>query len=393
MSCSRSHHGTNLARAVMCVVVLAGALLAPAPARAELLAYEGFAYDPGDLGTLNGGTGWSAAWARNGAGTASVVADSLTYTDTAGNALAVTGNHGFVSGQTANGDAHRDLAMRGDVDATTTWWSFIGQRLVPHATADENLIRASSLQIRNTVNTTPSVERLAVGKGTTGAPTVQQNWGMLHTGNAANSAVTSDPILEQAFLVVRIDHVGDVAVADNAWLWVNPRLDQTPDVSLADAALTGATTPASIDFSFNRIRAFAGNTNATGPYADFEFDEIRIGTAFADVAPIAGGGMDDADFDGDDDVDGNDLMRWQRGVGLTGQTTNANGDANGDGTVNGADLGVWKTQFGPGAVGAVTAIPEPATSALAGALAAVSSALATSRRGRPRRSPRGPSRA
>jgi hypothetical protein len=72
--------------------------------------------------------------------------------------------------------------------------------------------------------------------------------------------------------------------------------------------------------------------------------------------------VDDADFDGDGDVDGRDFLIWQRGVGVG--TTLAQGDANGSGSVNGADLAIWKTQFGQAAVGAAGAIPEPGSAVL-----------------------------
>jgi hypothetical protein len=79
-------------------------------------------------------------------------------------------------------------------------------------------------------------------------------------------------------------------------------------------------------------------------------------------------GGDNADFNGDNVVDGNDFLAWQRNMG-TG-TTKVQGDANGNGVVDAADLAIWKTQFGtnpntPPAVGAVAAIPEPATAGLA----------------------------
>jgi hypothetical protein len=83
-------------------------------------------------------------------------------------------------------------------------------------------------------------------------------------------------------------------------------------------------------------------------------DVVLIGLSSETVA------VDDADFDNDSDVDGNDFLIWQRGVGVG--TTNAAGDANGNSVVDGADLAVWKTQFGPGApaAGAIGAVPEPA---------------------------------
>ncbi|BBO35810.1 dockerin type I domain-containing protein [Lacipirellula parvula] len=75
--------------------------------------------------------------------------------------------------------------------------------------------------------------------------------------------------------------------------------------------------------------------------------------------------VDDADFNNDGTVDGKDFLIWQRGFGSG--TNNGTGDANGNGAVDAADLTIWKSQFGgpaPG-VAAVSAIPEPATMALA----------------------------
>lgn len=70
-----------------------------------------------------------------------------------------------------------------------------------------------------------------------------------------------------------------------------------------------------------------------------------------------------ADFNGDDVVDGNDFLIWQRGFGNAGGLPQ--GDANGDNVVNGDDLVVWKDQFGmPAAAIATAAVPEPASLAL-----------------------------
>lgn len=73
-----------------------------------------------------------------------------------------------------------------------------------------------------------------------------------------------------------------------------------------------------------------------------------------------------ADFDLDNDVDGNDFLVWQRGVGLSENATRQQGDANGDGRVDGADLAILQTQFGLSpAVAAASAVPEPAGICLA----------------------------
>jgi hypothetical protein len=79
-----------------------------------------------------------------------------------------------------------------------------------------------------------------------------------------------------------------------------------------------------------------------------------------------------ADFDADNDVDGADFLIWQRGLGLTGQTNNDNGDADGNGVVDNLDLDVWTNEFGGSAatVAAVGAVPEPGSLPLLAAGAA-----------------------
>ena len=64
-----------------------------------------------------------------------------------------------------------------------------------------------------------------------------------------------------------------------------------------------------------------------------------------DEAPMLTG---NADFDGNSFVDGHDFLIWQRGLGLTGQTNNNQGDADANTVVNGADLTIWKDQFSLG---------------------------------------------
>lgn len=72
---------------------------------------------------------------------------------------------------------------------------------------------------------------------------------------------------------------------------------------------------------------------------------------------------DDADFDGDGDVDGADFLTWQRGVGTNVGAQFGNGDANRDGAINGLDLDIWKGMFGASSV-AASPVPEPSAVAL-----------------------------
>src|SRR5262245_49243757 len=57
-------------------------------------------------------------------------------------------------------------------------------------------------------------------------------------------------------------------------------------------------------------------------------------------------GVDVADFDADADIDGVDLLMWQRGIGRNGQFISPYGDADRNGFVNNDDYSFWKTQFG-----------------------------------------------
>ncbi len=86
-----------------------------------------------------------------------------------------------------------------------------------------------------------------------------------------------------------------------------------------------------------------------------------------------------ADFDGDGDVDGDDLTRWRGGFG-TG-TLRSQGNADGDLDVDGNDLLVWQRSVGwRTSPPPSTAVPEP-TSCLLLAVA-MASACARTRRGR-----------
>jgi hypothetical protein len=116
--------------------------------------------------------------------------------------------------------------------------------------------------------------------------------------------------------------------------------------------------------------------NGITDWSDAIIDEVRL-TDVA-LAPnqflfLAGGGGEDADFDNDGDVDGQDALIWQRGLGAG---SNATGDANGDAAVNGDDLAIWRNQFGSSAV---AAIPEPTAALL---LVSAATLVGAARRGR-----------
>jgi hypothetical protein len=71
------------------------------------------------------------------------------------------------------------------------------------------------------------------------------------------------------------------------------------------------------------------------------------GSQFVISASIAPDPSDlEADFDGNEAVNGADFLTWQRGSGTGSGASRSTGDANGDQAVNAIDLGIWQTEFG-----------------------------------------------
>jgi hypothetical protein len=140
-----------------------------------------------------------------------------------------------------------------------------------------------------------------------------------------------------------------------------------------DAEVTWEVSAGAVGFNSLRLGGPSGLSSAGS--GAMGFDNLLL-----QLQPAAIGG-DNADFDGDGDVDGADFVTWQKNVGLAGAATLATGDANGDKNVTGADLTIWEAQFGPvvpPVAAAAGAVPEPATPSLV-ALATVG-AIALGRR-------------
>src|SRR5690606_23947237 len=71
------------------------------------------------------------------------------------------------------------------------------------------------------------------------------------------------------------------------------------------------------------------------------------------------------DFNGDGNVDGADFVIWQTNFpNNTGEATLATGDANGDGNVDGADFVIWQTNFPFTASQGAQVVPEPPSARL-----------------------------
>jgi hypothetical protein len=84
------------------------------------------------------------------------------------------------------------------------------------------------------------------------------------------------------------------------------------------------------------------------------FAFARIVGAVVDIGAFEHGAVS-ADFDADLDVDGNDFLLWQRGLGaVNANATHAKGNADVDADVDAADLVIWRSQFGAAAVTTTT---------------------------------------
>ena len=150
-----------------------------------------------------------------------------------------------------------------------------------------------------------------------------------------NAALSGSGALAQAgtiFAVMKLDFSATSGSGDtDGWAavttWLNPDLGAEPTTG-------GFSSTGYIPFNAIYINSNAGNGNNS-------LDELRLGTTWADVAPIAGDD-DPGDFDGDGDVDGADFLAWQTGAATP------------------ADLTLWENNFGTSAAGASTgAVPEP----------------------------------
>jgi hypothetical protein len=99
-----------------------------------------------------------------------------------------------------------------------------------------------------------------------------------------------------------------------------------------------------------------GLTEVSGPKLSAFYDDFSL------QGPATGNA---SDKDGDGDVDGNDFLLIQRGLGNQ---------------YSAADITAWKAAFGATAVGAVGAVPEPTAAVIAATLALCGTALSRKQR-------------
>ena len=236
---------------------LSGILLlaASSPAKATLLAYDGFNYAAGQTVVGQGtNSGWPTAndpytISAGNSANASIEASDMNT----GNGLVTSGNQLDINGSAPGGNegVYRNLGATYNTAGNVYWFSALMQ-------VDSN-VGASYAGVSLFNNTT---EDFFFG---------QRNrtpfWGIeQHAASTANSTVSAANSTT-AFLVVQLN-----GITHTASLYMNPNL------SMGGIPATASTSLTFTDFSFDRFRVEAG-------VETLDVDEIRFGTTYADVTP------------------------------------------------------------------------------------------------------------
>ncbi|MEO8615904.1 MAG: putative Ig domain-containing protein [Luteolibacter sp.] len=211
----------------------------------QLIASDSFNYTAGTLSGRNGGTGWTAAW---DAGQNETNVTGMTYASGSKTLTTIGGR--VIIKQGSSYTNFRDLPA--SYSTGTYWISFIAKSNSP----GNNGYGGLSLFNGGT-------EQVFIGQRYNGT-----NWGM---EKGAASVTSGAPTSVSTFIVLKLVLK---AGADDIYMWTNPALNGTPLDSAATQFIGG------VDVTMNRVRLEAGLTAST-----MDFDELRIGNNFAEVAP------------------------------------------------------------------------------------------------------------
>lgn len=221
--------------------------------------YEGFNYQSGqNLSGLNGGTGWSGAWDEPQPDPTNTVLDTTAGTGLSFGALSVSG--GSSVGQGQYNFVGRSSSTATGTAGTTTYLSFLIRKDVagdgagfPAEDPDYGGLEIGSTQ---------RVFVGSLGSGKFGADNAGGG------GGAAESSISS-ALGTTAFIVAKIDWA---AGNDTLSIFVNP----TP------GGVLGAADAVKSDTDLGDLGLLGLSNGVNGIWS---FDEIRIGSSFAGVAP------------------------------------------------------------------------------------------------------------
>ncbi|MFA9480047.1 hypothetical protein ACERK3_17365 [Phycisphaerales bacterium AB-hyl4] len=266
--------------------ILVGVLGMSSSAEAELLLYEGFDYSAEELlQGQDGGVGWPVegdgssssrrGWAYN---TATVGEASMSYTDGDGNELVTSGNRAVISATNASthGRAVRyatptDASPNLGADGGQLWLSYLAD---PTGSVSNTIL---DLGFGNPTSAGNVTFRIGGFDGV---------WSLRSARDsvASNTNVSWDT---PAFVLLMFEFPDpqDTEGVTNAYLWLNPKLNEAPDTSTADAAIEDLTG----DHTFDAVYFWHARQNYGSSV--FNVDELRIGTTYGSVTPIPEPGM------------------------------------------------------------------------------------------------------
>jgi hypothetical protein len=256
------------------LAVFAGLLAWAAPARAQLIAYEGFNYPAGQsLDTLNGGTGFVGPWSIL-SGTATVQPGSLVPAPPS-SGLPESGNSLAIAPSFAGGSSDSTRTLSTPIIGTPGTSAWVG--VVMKGNGESGSQGAGALILSDNGVGGFSITTGASGSGIAPFnPPPSSTWsiGDSNVGASEGSSAISNTL--QSLLVARITFG---AASDLVDLYVNPALGGGPP----------ATANATIAVPHAAALGFVTVTDASlnVPSSVTQFDEIRIGGTFADVTGAA----------------------------------------------------------------------------------------------------------
>lgn len=228
------------------------ALASAQQARGALITYDGFNYSPGSLAGQDGGTGWASesAWTGFGSPVDTVTAGSLTYLD-----LSTSGNKAYVTTSSGTSGVSRQLSTTySEANTSTLYLSF-------EFNWDAGM-RFFGLQLFN--GSSSAVEFNKFGG--------QSNFGI--QGGSGAAAISTGTTY---FAVVEV--LFNSSGNDIVNLYLSPS-----DLGTQPAVVTSTRSFATLQF--DTVRLSTGYESVSqGATAAASFDEVRIGTSWADVAP------------------------------------------------------------------------------------------------------------
>ncbi len=237
----------------LAAVLAAGGLLAGAPAaRTQVIAYEPFNYPAGSLANQTGGgsSGFAGPW---DAAANNVTGPGLSFTK-GGSPLTAAGN----KATTAGGDVSNFRTLSGPVNSGTVFIGLLAG--LDSGTGGTGYAGVSTFS--------GATETLFIGQ-----PFNNGNWGL---DQATGFQPTTTPVdATTHFFVAQIDYGAGANGNDRVRFYIDP----TPGLAAPDVA-------AANDVSTTRSAAFDQIRIAAGSNASpVNFDELRVGTTFASVAP------------------------------------------------------------------------------------------------------------